>query len=123
MLIEAPTKSVNHRVHGVAQGTGGLIRTSLGVLNLGRNVGTKRVPTPSKELAGKEIGAAEDIDKRARTPTCAGRNNSRRAILLKFVRLAHNSVTTPTAEQSGVRATGGRPEDNLSWHLKTSTTT
>ena len=70
MLIEAPTKSVNHRVHGVAQGTGGLIRTSLGVLNLGRNVGTKLVPTPSKELAGNEIRAAEAIGKQAQTSTC-----------------------------------------------------
>jgi hypothetical protein len=35
--------------------------------------------------------------------TCAGRNSSRRAILLKFVRIAHNSVLTPTAEEFGVR--------------------
>ena len=47
-----------------------MIRTSLGVLNPGRNVGTKRVPMPSKELAGKEIGAAEAIGKQAQTSTC-----------------------------------------------------
>jgi hypothetical protein len=39
----------------------------------------------------------------------------RRAILLKFVRLAHNSVTIPTAE-IGVREQANALKDNLVWH-------
>jgi hypothetical protein len=89
---------------------------------LKKSLGTKAVPAPSKELAEKEIRAAAAIGKLAQTWNFTGWNSGRRAILLKFVRLAHNSVTTPTAVIWRPR-TGGRLEDNLAWQLMTSTTT
>jgi hypothetical protein len=80
---------------------------------------------PSKELAEKEIRAAEGIWAGRKLHCIAAHSRSWRAILLGFVRLAHNSVPTPTAEKVGVRGvpTGNALKDNLHWHLTTSTTT
>jgi len=70
---------------------------------LGLNFGTKCLRVPSKELAEKEIRAAEGIWAGRKFHCICGYGRRWRAILLRFVRLAHNSVPTPTAEKFGVR--------------------
>jgi hypothetical protein len=77
--------------------------------------GTKWHEVPSNYQAEKEIRLEQSSRNLARRAVSGCELTCGRAILLKFVRLAHNSVTIPTAE-IGVREQANALKDNLVWH-------